>query len=74
VSREYGIRTCLQASTSNSVSLSNRVAHHDYNTEHVLENINMIFEFSGGVETVRAVGGSCLVMRNQMAVGLFPMM
>jgi hypothetical protein len=73
VSREYGIRTRLQASTSNSVSLSNRVALHDYNTDHVLESINVVFEFSGDVEIVRVVGGICLVTRNQMAVSLFLM-
>lgn len=51
-----------------------RVALLDSNTDRFLESINVIFEFSGDVETVRAVGGSCLVTRNQMAVGLFPMM
>ena len=43
MSREYGIYTCLHASTSNSVSLSNRAALHDSDTEHVLESINIIF-------------------------------
>jgi hypothetical protein len=53
VSREYGTCTCLQASTSNSVSLSNRVALHHSNTEHVLGSINIIFKFSGDVKTGR---------------------
>jgi hypothetical protein len=67
------VSTCLRASTSNSVFLSNRVALHDSNSEHILESINIIFEFSGDVETMRVVGGSCLVTRNQMAVSLFLM-
>jgi hypothetical protein len=64
---------CLQTSTSNSVSLSNLVALHDSNTEHVFERINIIFELSGDVETLRVVGGSYLFTRNEVAVSLFLM-
>ena len=61
VTTEYGIRTCLQTLTGNAVSLSIHVAFHDSSIGHILESINVIFEFNDDGESMRVEAGSCLV-------------